>query len=71
VRNFVNSDAVVDYFLADQLLIYMAIAKGGCYTTNKISKHIETNMEVIKKFLPVDFATEQQGNHIRVTCQPA
>ncbi len=71
VKNFVNSGAAVDRFLADQLLIYMAIANGGCYTTEKISKHTETNIEVIKKFLPVGFVTEQQGNHFRVTCQPA
>jgi RNA 3'-terminal phosphate cyclase (ATP) len=71
VKNFISSGAAVDCFLADQLLIYMAIANGGCYTTDKISNHTETNIEVIKKFLPVDFVKEQQGNYIRVTCQPA
>jgi RNA 3'-terminal phosphate cyclase (ATP) len=70
VRNFLNSGAAVDCFLADQVLIYMAIANGGCYTTDKISKHTQTNIEVIKKFLPVVFVTEQQDNHTRVTCQP-
>ena len=71
VNNFVNSGAAVDHFLADQLLIYMAITNGGCYTTDLISSHTETNMEVIKKFLPVGFVTEQQGNCFRVSCQPA
>jgi RNA 3'-terminal phosphate cyclase (ATP) len=71
VKHFVNSGAAVDRFLADQVLIYMAMANGGCYTTDWISTHTETNMEVIKKFLPVGFVTEQQGNHFRVTCQPA
>jgi RNA 3'-terminal phosphate cyclase len=36
-----------------------------------ISTHTETNMEVIKKFMPIDFVTEQQGSHFRVTCQSA
>jgi RNA 3'-terminal phosphate cyclase (ATP) len=69
-KHFIESGAAVDHFLADQLLIYMAITNGGCYTTNKISTHTQTNMEVIKKFLPVDFVIEQQGKHFRIMCQP-
>ena len=70
-KHFVDSGAAVDRFLADQLLIYMAIANGGCYSTEKISTHTETNMEVIKRFMPVGFVTEKQGSHFQVTCQPA
>ena len=69
-KHFIESGAAADHFLADQLLIYMAIANGGCYTTDKISMHTQTNMEVIKKFLPVDFVIERQGNRFRVMCQP-
>jgi len=69
VKYFVNSGATVDCFLADQVLIYMAIANGGCYTTDRISTHTETNMEVIKKFMPVSFVTEQQGNSFRISCE--
>jgi RNA 3'-terminal phosphate cyclase (ATP) len=69
-KHFIESGAGVDHFLADQLLIYMAITNGGCYTTEKISMHTRTNMEVIKKFMPVDFLIEQQGKHFRVMCQP-
>ena len=61
VEGFLPSGAVVDRFLADQLLIYMAISKSGCYTTNELSTHLTTNIETIKKFLPVDFSIEQQG----------
>jgi RNA 3'-terminal phosphate cyclase (ATP) len=71
VEHFVNSDAAVDRFLADQLLLYMAMANSGCYTTDRISTHTETNIEVIKKFLPVNFVIEQQDRHFRVSCQPA
>lgn len=69
VKHFVDSGAVVDRFLADQLLVYMGIANGGCYTTDVISGHSETNMEVIKKFLPVDFSVEQQGSYFQVRCR--
>lgn len=69
-KSFIESGAATDNFLADQLLIYMAIANGGCYTTKKISTHTKTNMEVIKKFLPVDFAINQREQHFIVICQP-
>ena len=68
-KSFLGSRAAVDRFLADQLLIYMAIANRGCYTTDRISSHTETNMEVIKKFLLVDFIAQCQGNLFRVSCQ--
>ncbi|MHC4160491.1 MAG: RNA 3'-terminal phosphate cyclase, partial [Planctomycetota bacterium] len=54
-KDFLASEAAVDRFLADQLLIYMALAKAGSFTTNELSSHLKTNMEVINKFLPVDF----------------
>ncbi len=69
-KHFIKSSAAVDHFLADQLLLYMAIANGGCFTTDRISAHTKTNMEVIKKFLPVDFIIEEQRNCFRVSCQP-
>ncbi len=47
-----------------------AIANGGCFTTDQISAHTKTNMEVIKKFLPIDFIIEQQGDFFRISCQP-
>lgn len=68
-ENFSASSAGIDRFLADQLLIYMAMAGAGSYTTNELSTHLLTNMDVIKKFLPVDFITEQQDKLFRVCCQ--
>jgi len=70
-KDFLPSDATVDRFLADQLLIYMALSKAGCFTTNELSSHLLTNIEVIKKFLPVDFTTEQQKRTYKVCCRPA
>jgi RNA 3'-terminal phosphate cyclase (ATP) len=70
VKHFIESGAAVDHFLADQLLLYMAIANGGYFTTDRISAHTKTNMEVIKRFLPVDFIIEEQRDCFRVSCQP-
>ncbi|MHC4792316.1 MAG: RNA 3'-terminal phosphate cyclase, partial [Planctomycetota bacterium] len=70
-EDFLASGAAVDHFLADQILVYMAISKTGCFNTNELSRHILTNIEVIKKFLPVDFSINQQGQIYTISCQPA
>ena len=69
--DFLESGAAIDRFLADQLLIYIALSKAGCYTTNELSTHLQTNVEVIKKFLPVDFSVQQQGQIYKISCQTA
>jgi RNA 3'-terminal phosphate cyclase (ATP) len=66
-EDFIAGGAAVDSFLADQILVYMAIAGDGCFTTNRFSAHLATNMGVIKKFLPVDFRIEQQGGVHKVS----
>ena len=67
-EDFLTSEAAVDRFLADQLLIYMAIAKAGSFTTNECSSHLQTNMEVIKKLLPVDFSVDKHNQAYRISC---
>ncbi|MHC4172634.1 MAG: RNA 3'-terminal phosphate cyclase [Planctomycetota bacterium] len=80
-KDFLASGAAADRFLADQLLIYMAMnsrfaggrkmgasLKAGCYTTNELSSHLLTNMEIIKKFLDVNFRAEQCASVYRVSC---
>jgi RNA 3'-terminal phosphate cyclase (ATP) len=67
-EDFLPSRAAIDHFSADQLLIYMAISKSGCYKTNELSTHLTTNIETIKKFLPVDFITEQEDRIYKISC---
>jgi RNA 3'-terminal phosphate cyclase (ATP) len=52
-KNFLKSDAVIGEYLADQLLIPMALAKGGSFTMHTLSSHAITNIEIIKQFLDV------------------
>jgi RNA 3'-terminal phosphate cyclase (ATP) len=66
-KDFLSSGAAADRFLADQLLIYMAISKSGSFTTNELSTHLTTNIETIKKFLPVDFKTERKDRIYRIS----
>ena len=51
----------VGEFLADQLLLPMALFKGGVFTTTDISEHFRTNVEIIKRFLLVQIETTQLG----------
>ncbi len=67
-QDYLNSRAGIDHHLADQLVIYMAMQKKGFFTTNQLSKHLITNIEVIKKFLNVDFTVEQKQSYYRVCC---
>jgi len=69
-NNFLASDAAIDRFSADQLLIYMAISKSGSFTTNNLTTHLTTNIETIKKFLPVNFTIEQNNEIHRISCEP-
>ena len=67
--DFLGSAAAVDRFLADQLLVYLALSNGGAYTTNEISTHLLTNIEVIKQFLPIDFSAGARGKQYLIMCR--
>jgi RNA 3'-terminal phosphate cyclase (ATP) len=51
---FLETDACVDEYLADQLLVPLALAEGEShFTTPKVTNHLLTNAATIRKFLPV------------------
>ena len=58
-RAYLDAGAPVGEHLADQLLIPLALAGGGSYTTGQPSLHTTTNIEVIKMFLDVRIKTRQ------------
>jgi RNA 3'-terminal phosphate cyclase (ATP) len=58
VQQYLATNAPVGEHLADQLLIPLALARGGSFTTGKLSLHTTTNIEIIKKFLEVDITVE-------------
>jgi RNA 3'-terminal phosphate cyclase (ATP) len=59
VREYLAFDVPVGRYLADQLLIPMALAGGGKFRTLSPTRHTTTNIEVIKKFLDVDIAVNE------------
>jgi RNA 3'-terminal phosphate cyclase (ATP) len=60
VLEYVSSGAPVGSYLADQLMIPMALAGGGKFRTLPPTLHSLTNMEVIRKFLNVEMSAEKQ-----------
>lgn len=65
-RAFREGTAAVGEHLADQLLIPLAFAGEGGFTTPVLSSHLRTNLEVIEKFLAVEFEVSEAAAAFRV-----
>jgi RNA 3'-terminal phosphate cyclase (ATP) len=59
VRRYLASGQPVSTYLADQLLIPFAMANGGAFRTGPPSRHTLTNVDVVRKFLPVAIECRQ------------
>ena len=66
---FVQTEAAIDEHLADQLIIYLALAKGlSSFSTSRITQHLLTSIWVVEQFLPVKFEVEgEEGEVGKVT----
>src|SRR3989338_3048419 len=58
LKKQVDAGAAVDHHLADQLIQFMGLLPGSRIKAGEISKHAETNMYVVERFLPVAFKVE-------------
>lgn len=65
-QEYLGSKAAVGEHLADQLLLPMALAGSGSFTAVKLNLHARTNMEVIRRFLPVEFAATERDGFMKV-----
>src|SRR6266536_2784083 len=59
-RLWLNANVPVDEYLADQLLLPMALAGVGSFRTTKPSLHATTNAAVIQRFLSVPIQFQQE-----------
>lgn len=57
-RDYIASSAPVGVHLADQLLLPMALAGGGSFSTGSITQHLRSNALVIEKFTARRVTTE-------------
>jgi len=65
LKKSIESDACLDKFMADQILIFAALAKGTSeFTIEEFTDHVNTNMITCEKLLNVRFVKE--GNKVKV-----
>ncbi len=69
-RRYIASGAAVSECLADQLMLPMALAGAGSFTTDVLSSHARTNAQVIARFLPVRFELQALGDRHLVRLAP-
>ncbi len=70
VERYLKAEVPVGPYLADQLLLPLALAGGGAFRTLKPTLHTVTNIAVIEKFLPVRFGVEREGaDRYRIGCR--
>lgn len=65
-KRYLASSAAVGEYLADQLLLPLALAGGGSFTTSEASSHLQTNAAVIEKFLPIEVRFFDEVDAVRV-----
>jgi RNA 3'-terminal phosphate cyclase (ATP) len=61
VEQYLAAGVPVGHYLADQLLLPMALAGGGSFRTLAPTRHMTTNIEVIRMFLPVEVSMLENG----------
>ncbi|MBD9396388.1 RNA 3'-terminal phosphate cyclase [Pseudomonas sp. PDM11] len=66
LRQWLTSGAAVAEHLADQLLLPMALAGSGSFTTTHLSEHLQSNIQVIEAFCPVAVHCTPAGKVLRV-----
>lgn len=65
--HWADSGAAIGHQLADQLLLPMALAGGGGFTTDRLSGHLETNADVIRGFLPMEIRMQESAGQVMVS----
>ena len=64
-QRYLKNDAAAGEYLTDQLMLPLALAGGGSFTSTGLSRHATTHMELIEQFLDVriEAVTEDRGRH--------
>ncbi len=69
LKKQLDSSATMDEWMSDQILPFLALAKGKSeFIAPKLTKHAETNIWVIKKFLDVDFEVNCLDRGVKISC---
>jgi len=67
LKKVLNSGACLDGFMADQILPFIALAKGTSEVkVENFTEHVTSNIYVIEKFLDVKFEIDKENKILRV-----
>jgi RNA 3'-terminal phosphate cyclase (ATP) len=67
LRAEIDAGTTVDVHAADQILIYLALARGTSeFLVRSVSSHTATTLWLLRQFFPLDFRTTAQGGHARL-----
>lgn len=65
--DFDRTGATVDKHLADQIILYMGLARGeSFFMTPEVTGHLATNIDMIQKFIPARIDADSASGHVRV-----
>lgn len=69
---FLATDATVDHWIADQLLLPLALADSRSeFITSRVTGHLMTNADIINQFMQVDISIHGAcGEPARITIEP-
>jgi len=71
LRADLEAGATADVHAADQLLIYLALARGeSSLLTREFTSHAQTAMWLISRFLPAQFAVEEKQGLFEIRVMP-
>ena len=59
-QRYMKSDAAAGEYLTDQLMLPLAIAGGGSFTSTGLSRHATTHLALIRRFLEIEVAVTEQ-----------
>ena len=66
-----HTRAAIDPWLGDQILPYLGLSRGpSVISVPYLTRHMQTNMWVIQRFLHVRFFCEGEDQRIRIECRP-
>ena len=71
--NYYSTSACLDHHMADQIVLYLSIAKGeSSFTTSEVSNHLLTNLWVIEKLSGARYEVEgEMGKPGKITIYPS
>lgn len=70
VKRYLHHAGAVDEYLADQVLLPLALGVGGEYSCRVVSEHTRTQATLIQQFLSVQIGILEQEDGWRIVVQP-